>query len=238
MTKSFFLLLSSLIAAVVSFGQAQTVNVNADQFKQLIEKNDGIVLDVRTAGEYQRGHIEGSTLISIADRSFIDKTNLLQKDKPLYIYCLTGSRSHVAANYLSQKGFTRVYNLQRGIIEWQQKGFQISQSKQAIVSKSKTFSIEEYKELSASEELVFIDFHAPWCAPCKQMMPTVDKVRSEFHGKVKVEKIDVDANRQLAQHKQIASIPGFVLYKNGLEVWRHQGTISYEELTALFDLYL
>ena len=103
-------------------------NVTAQQFFELIQKDDGVVLDVRTQGEYSRGHIANSTLISTSDRDFVKKAMLLQKDKPLYVYCLTGSRSRSVVNYLSKQGFTHLYNLSRGTMSWQREGYALVKS--------------------------------------------------------------------------------------------------------------
>ena len=95
------LLLSILFSFLFVTGvYAQAVkHVDARKFQELTQAENGVILDVRTPQEYSHGHIEGSTLISVSDREFVNKINLLQKDKPVYLYCLTGSRSNSAARY-------------------------------------------------------------------------------------------------------------------------------------------
>lgn len=227
--KNIFPILITLLF-ISSFGFGQMQNVNAIQFNQLIQSGEGVILDVRTPREYDRGHIESSTLISISDREFVNKISLLQKDKPIYIYCLTGSRSRSAGNYMAKIGFTKVYNLERGILEWQRYSLPITVSTQAVASNSKVYSNDSFNQLLKSKELVLVDFHAVWCAPCKKMSPIIEQLKNDFDGDVKIEKIDVEANRKIAQNHQIESIPGFVLFKNGNKVWTHTGIISHTDL--------
>lgn len=234
MVKKLFLIMMVLLAANGIFAQTP-VNVSALKFNELIKSGSGIVLDVRTPQEYSRGHIANSTLISTSDREFVNKVALLQKDKPIYVYCLSGSRSVAAANYLSKIGFTNVYNLQRGLIEWQGNNLPLVQSENAIATNTQKFTTNDFKALLSNNKLVFVDFNAVWCAPCKTMSPVIDKLSENYKQKVKVEKIDVEANRELAQALQVQSIPAFVLFKNGQQVWTGKGIISYDELTKLLE---
>ena len=235
--KKIFSTLLLLLNFTLVFSQAIT-NVDALKFNELIQSGNGIILDVRTPQEYSRGHIANSALINIADRDFVNKISLLQKDKPIYLYCLTGSRSRVAANYMSQMGFTNIYNLQQGILEWQRNNLPVVQSENSMAGNVKIYTPADWQALVGSTGLVFVDFNAPWCAPCKTMNPIIEELSQEFKGKVKVEKIDVEANRELAQANQVQSIPGFILFKDGKRVWMHKGTISKEELAGILKQYM
>lgn len=227
------------LGAMVSGLKAQTVqNVDAVKFNQLIAAGNNILLDVRTPGEYSRGHIKGSTNINIADPAFVSKVSLLQKDKTILVYCLSGSRSDAAASYMSRMGFNKIYTLQRGIMTWTGQGLPLEQSSQMVASKSSTFTPQSFDKILKDNKLVLVDFNAEWCAPCKTMMPIIDKVSDTFKGKAKVEKIDVEANKAIAQAYQVQSIPGFVLFKSGQKVWSHTGTISYEDLSGVIKKYL
>ena len=215
---------------------AQTVqHVNADKFQELIHSGEGVILDVRTPEEYSRSHIEGSTLINVADQNFVTKIALLQKDKPVYLYCLTGSRSAAAANYMAKIGFGELYNLQHGIMDWSRKGLTTVQSNATVASESMAYTEQSFQQLIQSEKVVLIDFHAPWCAPCKNMSPVIEKLAEDFKGKAKVEKVDVEANDAITKAYQVQSIPGFILFKEGQKVWSHKGMISYDELSDLIN---
>lgn len=83
----------------------------------------------------------------------------------------------------------------------------------------------------------FVDFHAEWCGPCKVMGPVVDKFAEEYKGKIKIVKMDVDANPETAQSFGVLSIPTSVYLKDGQEVDRTigwlGGTTLKEKLEAL-----
>ena len=215
-----------------------TQNVNAIKFKELTANKDAILLDVRTPQEYSRGHIQGSTSINIADPEFVSKISMLQKDKTILIYCMTGSRSFAAANYMAKMGFQKIYNLQQGIMDWNRQGYAIEQSSQTVTSNSTTYTEQTFSKLLSDNKLVLVDFHAVWCAPCKAMNPVIDKVSTDFKGKARVEKVDVEANKVITTTYQVQTVPGFVLFKEGKKVWSHSGTISYNDLAIVIKKYL
>tara|TARA_R110002111_G_scaffold42180_3_gene77795 strand:+ start:104 stop:436 length:333 start_codon:yes stop_codon:yes gene_type:complete len=73
-----------------------------------------------------------------------------------------------------------------------------------------------FDELVAQSDLpVLVDFWAEWCMPCKALSPTIDALADEYQGKIKVGKIDVEANRDLAIKFQVQGIPMVVLFQNG-----------------------
>ncbi len=234
-----FFFFSIIAVSFLSVTNSQEVNhVYAHEFSKLTKSGKGVILDVRTAREYSRGHIENSTLISTNDPKFVEKINLLKKDSPVYVYCLTGNRSNKVANYLYRNGYTKVYNLRKGVVEWQRAGYSLVQGENPVATDDKTYSKSEFLELIQSKRVVLIDFHAPWCAPCKKMSPVVEKLEKDYKGKVLIEKLDVQANKILQDAYNVESIPGFVLFKNGKQVWKHSGMISYDELSTIMNKYL
>ena len=236
--KKIFLTLLILVALIIDLSAQVVQNVNAVKFKELMAASDAIILDVRTPQEYTRGNIKGSTLINIADPEFVTKISLLQKNKTILIYCLSGSRSPVAANYMAKIGFQKIYNLQRGLMEWNQQGYAIEQSSQVVASTSTAFTEQSFSKLLQANKLVLVDFHAVWCAPCKAMNPVIEKVSTDFKGKAKVEKVDVENNKLITAAYQVQTVPGFVLFKEGKKVWSHTGIISYDDLSVVIKKYL
>jgi len=227
-----------IVLAFVGGTKAQSVqNVDAVKFNSLISP-DALLLDVRTPGEYSRGHIAGSTNINIGDPTFPSRINLLQKDKTILIYCLSGSRSDAAAGYMSRLGFNKIYTLNRGIMTWSNAGFPLEQSTQMVASAATSYTEQSFSKLLKDNKLVLVDFNAVWCVPCKQMIPVVDKVSSDFKGKAKVEKVDVEANKAITAAYQVQTIPGFVLFKDGKKVWSYSGIISYADLSGVIKKYL
>ncbi len=70
-------------------------------------------------------------------------------------------------------------------------------------------------EVLNSSEPVLVDFWAEWCMPCRALAPTIDKLASEFAGKVKVGKVDTDSNRDISIKYGINAIPTVILFKDG-----------------------
>src|SRR5574338_62979 len=71
------------------------------------------------------------------------------------------------------------------------------------------------KEVLQSSEPVVVDFFAEWCGPCKAMAPALEQVATEMKGKIKVAKIDVDANPEITQRYRIQAMPTLMIFKDG-----------------------
>ncbi len=78
-------------------------------------------------------------------------------------------------------------------------------------------------EVLKSSTPVLVDFWAEWCGPCRMIAPMIDKVADEFAGKIKVGKVDTDANRDIALKYKINNIPTLILFKDGQESQRFVG---------------
>ncbi len=96
-------------------------NLSVDQFETLIEDPNVQLVDVRTVAEYSDGHIPGSLNINVQSDSFAaDVDELLEKERPVAVYCRSGRRSRDAAKLLVEKGFKKVYNLDKGFLAWKE----------------------------------------------------------------------------------------------------------------------
>jgi rhodanese-related sulfurtransferase len=139
--KKIFLTLHLFTACIfVSCGQknipANTAVVTPQQniqmltpaaFQEAIAKHKGILIDVRTPGEYQKGHIKDARLLNIFDDNFETEINKLDKNETYYVYCASGGRSDECVQMMKQKGFMNVYDLDGGIGRWQKEGLPIVQ---------------------------------------------------------------------------------------------------------------
>lgn len=222
-----------LFAGAVATADTRVEDVSAEAFQSLVAKGDGILLDVRTPDEVAQGHIPGASVINIYDEDFERKVNLMQKDKPIYVYCRSGGRSSRAAEIMSQNGFSTVYNLVGGIGAWNKANLPLEKTESVSKPLSPTISQSDFDKMIASNRLALVDFKTEWCAPCKQMEPIVDALKEEFAGEATVLRIDVDANKKIAEKYSIQGVPVFILFVNGQEKWRHSGVIEKDALTKV-----
>lgn len=80
---------------------------------------------------------------------------------------------------------------------------------------------------------VIIDFHALWCEPCKLQSPILKEVAAELGERVRVLKIDVDQNNEIAQRYNVQSVPTLMIFKNNKLVWRQSGVVSKNQLISV-----
>ena len=205
-------------------------NVDSNTFKELVDAGKGIILDVRTPEEVADGYINNASTINLYDEDFKDKINLIPKDKEIYVYCKAGGRSSEAAELLQSNGFNRIYNLEGGIIKWEENEFSIVKPNISKDEKIQEVSLEDFKSLLATDKPVLIGFHTVWCSPCRKMAPIIDLIEVEYKDKAVVIRIDVDKSKDVGKAYNISGVPVFILFKNGEEKWKHNGMISEEEL--------
>ena len=104
-------------------------NVTAEEASALIEQNkenpDFIILDIRTPGEFNRGHIAGAQNMDFYNSDFDSNLEQLDKTKIYFVYCASGNRSGQAVNKMKSLSFQTVYNLSGGISSWANSGYDV-----------------------------------------------------------------------------------------------------------------
>jgi thioredoxin 1 len=99
-------------------------------------------------------------------------------------------------------------------------------------------SFEQEVIASSNEKPVLVDFWAAWCGPCKMLSPTVEQIANEKGEKLKVVKVDVDENPNIASRYQILSIPTLILFKDGKPAAQLVGNQPKANILAKVDPHL
>jgi rhodanese-related sulfurtransferase len=107
----------------------QIPQISADEVHEAINKKaDIVLLDVRTLGDYKKGRIEGSINIPVDEIQNKGGSLLPDKEKNIYVYCLSGSRSDYAASALIQMGYVNVFSMTSGLLMWRAKKYSLLNS--------------------------------------------------------------------------------------------------------------
>jgi rhodanese-related sulfurtransferase len=225
MKKRFIILLSVIICSLRYSNAQEVKQLTADEFEKAVQTANIQVLDVRTAGEYQTGHLKHALLADWNNtEQFKDRTQHLDKTKPLYVYCLSGGRSAAAAKWLQEQGYANVYSLKGGINAWKQGNKMVEG-----MANIKQMSMDEYKALIKGEDTYLVDFGAEWCPPCKKMEPVLETLKKEVGSKFKMVRVDGGIHTNVMKELNVEALPVFIIYKKGKEVWRKQGVTAIEE---------
>lgn len=95
-----------------------------------------------------------------------------------------------------------------------------------------------FNELINQEVPVLVDFSAEWCGPCKMLAPILKQLADKTDGKMKIYKIDVDKNPELARQYQISGVPTMMLFHHGKQEWRKSGVMDVASLYNVVKPYL
>ena len=155
--------------------EAQKTNLPVSDFEKGINEQKVQLLDVRTAGEYENGHLKNALQADWNnDEQFKQRVKSLDKNVPVYTYCLSGARSGAAVKWLNANGY-KAYNLDGGLKSWNNAGKPIEQK-----TKGLQMTMTEYLELIPADKTVLVDFGAEWCPPCKKMEVVLKELEQSF----------------------------------------------------------
>ena len=120
--KKLIAILFASTLALTSCGSPSATNMGAADFQKKTLEPGVVVLDVRSAGEFDTGHIEGAVNIDVEGMTFDSNIAKLDKSKTYAVYCHSGRRSGIAVGKMADAGFTKLFNLDGGIQVWQAAG--------------------------------------------------------------------------------------------------------------------
>jgi rhodanese-related sulfurtransferase/glutaredoxin len=221
-----------VVASIYSCNtDAQNAVMESNAFETAMNSGNYQLLDVRTAGEYQTGHLKNALQADWNNQDqFVDRIKYLDKSKPLLVYCASGVRSGNAAKYLAGIGFANVQNLKGGLNAWKLEGRAFESAGNLA-----QLSMEAYTESTKKSTTVLVDFGAEWCPPCKKMEPILKEVQADKTLQFSLVKVDGGNDIDVMKANQVSALPVFIIYKNGKEFWRKQGVVDAQELKKLLS---
>lgn len=216
-------LLFTFISCQSQTKTATTVPVN--EFEKEMNTHGSQILDVRTAGEFKSGHIKNALLAEWTNKDeFYRRVKYVDKDRPVYIYCLSGGRSAAAADWMRKNGYTKVIELDGGINAWKNAEKPLEGS-----SNEAQLTMDQYLASIPANKTTLVDFGAEWCPPCVKMEPVLEALRNDKDLNFTFMRIDAGVHTNLMKELHIEPIPVFIIYKNGKEVWRQDGIVTKDE---------
>lgn len=120
-----FIAITSLVASCQNKTEGEIIMITPEQVANAVNSEKELQLvDVRTSDEYSVSHLKNAQNICVTNDDFKEKVAMLDKDEPVYVYCKRGGRSAQAALILKEMGFTKVYDLQGGMDNWETQGLE------------------------------------------------------------------------------------------------------------------
>jgi rhodanese-related sulfurtransferase len=121
--KKVFALIASVLLLAGCSSSTGAIDLGVSEFSTKVAEAGVITLDVRTPIEFAEGHIHGARLIDFQSGNFENEISALDKNATYAVYCRSGNRSGQAVKVMQDAGFTNVFNMNGGVIEWANAGF-------------------------------------------------------------------------------------------------------------------
>ncbi len=214
------------IACSSNNSNSQTGVLSTGVFQQKLSQHNIQILDVRTAEEYQAGHLKNALQANWLDKAqFADRIQHLNKAIPVLVYCASGVRSGQAMKAMAQEGFKEVYNMEGGMSAWKVEGKPFEAS-----AATAEMTVDAFQSKLNETSITLVDIGAEWCPPCKKMEPVLAQLQKDFGNKYSLIKVDGGNDISVMKYLQFQALPTFIVFKNGKETWRKQGIVSLDDL--------
>jgi rhodanese-related sulfurtransferase len=225
------LFLTTTIMSCAQNNASNELTISTKAFNAGVTQPGAQILDVRTAGEYRSGHIANALQANWLDpKEFKNRTQHLDKSKMIYIYCQSGGRSASAQAALMEAGF-KVVNLEGGMSNWRMQQMPVEGVGNAVQMR-----VVDFEKVVQSNAYVLVDIGAVWCPPCRKMQPVMDALKQTPPKPFYFLAVDGGQDIDVMKSVKADDLPTFILYKNGVEVWRKVGVAPKEDFEKAFGL--
>ena len=227
---AFFTAILSLVLIIQLPAYAQTQDtvkkLSAAEFAEQIKTIPrGVVIDARTAREFEAGHLKNAANYNVlAPEEFENEISTLDKSTPVFVYCQSGKRSTVAANKLQAAGFNKIYELRGGIKEWRELNLKETTETASRMTR------KQFEELVNTDKPVLVEFYTPSCEPCKIQEKNLSSVSKKKGEEVRIIRINVENNPTISEDLFVGELPVVHLYKNKHLTWAASGIVKKRQI--------
>ncbi len=224
-------LITFLAVSFTAFAQQITVHEFADALQKA--GKDAQVIDVRTKEEFAVNRLPNAINVDLKDKEAVKQLLAkLDKNKPTFTYSIQSGRGIVFAKQLKELGFTQVYGLPGGIVNYVGSGYKIETLK---TDKKFIVDSKNFHDLINSDKVVLVDFSSRHCGGCVKFAPTLNEIEKAYLGRASIIRVELDDNVELIKEQQIHSMPTIAIYKNGEMKWKKEGRLDRGEIEAALN---
>lgn len=223
-----------LAGTSIYFFLPQTDGLNPKEFAEALKSDkDKILLDLRSATDFAKGHLLGATNIDCNLSNFKWRIGGLDTQKQVFIYCQNGDQSTETLAYLKSRGYHSVTLLDGGLNQWLDAGYPVT-PEELIPPSELTFT--DFSRMLDLEHLVIVVFYLPGDTNCQTVSFALDELALIYKGKIKILRIDIDTYKYLATEMGIDLVPTLQFYENGNLNGTIQGVHRKEYIDEDFQL--
>ncbi|MGA0557109.1 rhodanese-like domain-containing protein [Larkinella sp. VNQ87] len=219
MKRLYFTLALWLSAALLTLAQDKPGLTPAAEFASLLKNEpDPQLIDARSPEEFALNHIDGAINLNLQNPNYEAEVKKLDVSRPVFVYSIQNGRSSALAKDLRSRGFSRVYDLEKGIGSWVGGGYPLYTSAKA------DRSLADYQQVLATNKLVLVDIGSRYCGACKRVKPILEELRKEHGNALTIVELELEESPALiASLKTVTAFPYLILYKEGQIVWKRSG---------------